>query len=303
MVVRIAGPAKPTGFERSDCGYAPFGVKGMYPVCGKRMTEPLQLYFDDSGSRYPDHVERVRRDGMDYFAFGGVLVKQEEAGEFVKIHREFCKRWGLDYPLHSTKIRGQKKEFSWLGKDEVRKSAFYNELSQLIVSLPYVAIACVIDRKGYNARYHEKFSGHPWMLCRTAFAIMIERAAKHADRQGRKLEVYFEGAGKQEDRDIVSYCRELKLSGMPFDKGSSSSYEGLSPEDFKRILIGEPRRKTKESPMCQIADLVLYAIAKGKYAPDYSPFNELKQAGKLIDCHLHPDELSSRGIKYSCFDL
>ena len=36
---------------------------------------PLQLYLDDSGSRYPNHEPDVNRaDSMDWFALGGILM-------------------------------------------------------------------------------------------------------------------------------------------------------------------------------------------------------------------------------------
>ena len=44
-------------------------------------------------------------------------------------------------------------------------------------------------------------------MCKTAFSILIERAAKFADEQDRFLEVVFEGAGKKEDHDLKRYLR------------------------------------------------------------------------------------------------
>jgi hypothetical protein len=41
--------------------------------------------------------------------------------------------------------------------------------------------------------------------------------------------------------------------------------------------------------MIQIADLVLFAMAKVAYQPSYRPFAALKAAGKLIDCLLPAD--------------
>ena len=38
--------------------------------------------------------------------------------------------------------------------------------------------------------------------------------------------------------------------------------------------------------MIQIADLVLYPMAKGGYDSDYRPYKKLKESGKLIDCLL-----------------
>jgi hypothetical protein len=54
--------------------------------------------------------------------------------------------------------------------------------------------------------------------------------------------------------------------------------------------------------MIQVADLVLFPMAKAGYEPSYRPFTQLKAAGRLIDCYLKAEDLPSRGIKYSCFD-
>jgi hypothetical protein len=54
--------------------------------------------------------------------------------------------------------------------------------------------------------------------------------------------------------------------------------------------------------MIQIADLVLYPMAKGGYDPDNRPYRKRKESGKLIDCLLTEDQIPLRGIKYSCCD-
>jgi len=263
----------------------------------------FQLYFDDSGAREPDHKpSKERVDKIDHFALGGILVNENSVQPFLDQYYAFMKKWELTYPLHSTKIRGRRKEFAWLGKDQERGAAFLTELGSLVCALPYIAFACTVHRPGYNARYKDKHDGKPWMLCKTACAILVERAAKYADSQSGHLEIYFEGAGKHEDRDIIEYVKALKQDGMPFDQTSSQGYGALSAADFRRIVLGEPHRRTKATPMCQIADMVLYPIVKGRYDAAYAPYNALITHKKLIDCYLSEAELAAAGIKYSCFD-
>jgi len=67
------------------------------------------------------------------------------------------------------------------------KQSFHEDLAHLIEALPIVVIACVVDRRGYNDRYFELYKDERWMLCKTAFAILLERAAKFADRSARQL--------------------------------------------------------------------------------------------------------------------
>jgi hypothetical protein len=65
--------------------------------------------------------------------------------------------------------------------------------------------------------------------------------------------------------------------------------------------LGEPRGRTKETPMMQIADLFLYPMAKGGYDPSYRPYAKLLENKKLIDGLLKPKDRAQLGIKYSCF--
>lgn len=74
-----------------------------------------------------------------------------------------------------------------------------------------------------------------------------------------------------EDRDLIDYARSLKADGMPFDENNSAAYASLRAEDFREIVRGEPRGRTKATPMIQIADFVLYPMAKGGYDPSYRP--------------------------------
>ena len=53
--------------------------------------------------------------------------------------------------------------------------------------------------------------------------------------------------------------------------------------------------------MSQIADLVLYPMAKGGYDSNYPPYKALKENNKLIDNLLPEDRIPLCGIKYSCF--
>ncbi len=268
------------------------------------MTEKYLLYFDDTGSRDPDkspYDPATRQDSMDCFGLGGVLIREEDIDAIFQGHKAFCAEWKIDYPLHSSRIRGGQGKFGWLKKPE-NAGLFFPAIEEFLLALPIVSIACVIHRPGYVARYKDRYQEQLWYMCKTAFSIMTERAAKFADDQGRKLEIFYEPSGKKEDKDIVRYLRDLKKAGSPFSESTSGGYTPLSSEDYRRIILGEPRQKTKKTPMIQIADLVLYPMAKGGYDPSYRPYKKLMEAGKLIDGHVPEDEIPFRGIKYSCFD-
>jgi hypothetical protein len=269
------------------------------------MGRKYHLYFDDSGSRDPDKADlvegKVRQDRMDCFALGGILVREEDIDQIFTSHKAFCRKHDITYPLHSWAIRGGRGKFAWLKTPE-KAGNFYAVLEEYLLSLPIIALACVVNRPGYVARYKERYNQRLWLMCKTAFSILAERAAKLANDEGRQLEIYFEGAGPKEDGDILQYMRALKTEGSPFSDKTSEGYAPLSKEDYRRIILGEPRQRTKKTPMIQIADLVLFPMAKAGYDPQYRPYAKLAEAGKLIDCRFEVEDRPFRGIKYSCFD-
>ncbi len=266
------------------------------------MANKYHLYFDDTGTRDPDNppYPEVRDDAMDCFGLGGVLIREEDIDTVVLAHKTFCREHDITYPLHSSSIRGGRKKFGWL-KNPEKAVLFYADLEAYLLSLPIITIACVVHRPGYLARYREKYQERIWLMCKTAFSILIERAAKYVDDHDGAMEVYFEKSGKKEDRDIIQYMRDLKTDGLAFDEKTSGGYTPLAPEDFRRLCLGKPIRKSKKTPMIQIADLVLFPMAKAGYDSTYRPYVSLKQAGKLIDCTLEKEAIPLRGVKYSCF--
>lgn len=274
-------------------------VQGAFLYMSK---EIYYLYFDDSGIRFPDKQQKpVRNDGLDHFALGGILLKKSDRSNIIEAYKEFRKKWRITYPLRSSDVRGKRENFIWLA-DEATHDAFFKELNTYLCDIPVIGFAAVVDRIGYNNRYEEKYGDRRWWMCKTAFSILVERAAKYADANGGRLKIRFEGAGKKEDRAIMQYFKDLKTTGMPFDTSTSSKYEFLKPEDFRRILWEEPERHTKKSPLVQIADLYLYPMVKGGYDKGYPPYRMLMENRKLIDALLPSEKIESCGIKYSCFD-
>lgn len=260
------------------------------------------LYLDDSGTRHPDRTLATSPKG-DWFALGGVLIKEEDEAEAREKHQEFCQKWNISYPLHSVKIRYRSHQFRWLKElAKERSDEFYGDLQNLILSVPVIGHACVIDRPGYHARYFEKYGRRRWHLCKTAFSVVSERVAKYAIQNGRRVRIFVEETDPDSDKKIREYFRELRSEGMPFAKDNSSKYGPLSAEDLKFRLLDQ-NFKRKSSPMMQLADLYLYPICRGPYDPNYHPTQMLVEAKKTIDCVIGGDAVPHLGIKYSCFDL
>jgi hypothetical protein len=181
------------------------------------MVKVVNFYMDDSGTRHPDHNPGKRAaHGYDWFALGGVLVKNDDEAQARDLYAEFCEDWGIDYPIHSVEVRGTTGGFSWL-KDlpKSEKDEFYEELYQLLRVMPVFGLACVIDRPGYNDRYRAKYGRQRWALCKTAFTIAVERAAKYARGQNARLRVVPERCNRKEDAVLKEYYENLKTEGYP----------------------------------------------------------------------------------------
>jgi hypothetical protein len=208
-----------------------------------KTANKFHLYIDDTGSRDPDKTcaPEAREDKMDCFGLGGIIIREDRINETMQAHRRFCAEHNITYPLHSYAMRGGRKKFAWLKKPE-KSGIFMPALEEYLLSLPIITIACIVDRPGYLARYKEKFREQLWLMCKTAFTILVERAAKYVDEQGGAMEIYFEQSGKKEDRDLIAYMRDLKARGLDFDKGSSGPYTPLRSDDFKRLCLGKPYR-------------------------------------------------------------
>jgi hypothetical protein len=229
-------------------------------------------------------------------------VKQEDEQETRRLHIDFCTRWSITAPIHSVEIRGKTKEFLWLrGLQKEEQDTFFEELYQLMRTAPVVGLACVIDRPGYNDRYREKYGDQRWMLCKTAFNIAVERAAKFARGIGYRLRVAPERCNKAEDGLLSRYYYDLKTVGMPFATSTSDKYGPLSAEQFGETLY-EFKPKHKTSPMAQVADLYLWPLCMGGYHMTNRPYQRLLGDGKLIECSLPFPDWPKLGTKYSCFE-
>jgi hypothetical protein len=199
-------------------------------------------------------------------------------------------------------VRGTTKGFAWLKNaqdDEAKK--FYEELYLLMRDVPAIGLACVVDRPGYNARYLEKYGKNRWSLCKTAFNVAVERAAKYARKEGCRLRVAPERCNKPEDGLLKQYYEDLRSVGLPFAQTTSEKYSPLTRQEFRETLF-EFKPKYKTSPMAQFADLYLWPICMGGYHQSNRTCERLRQDGKLIECVLPELEWPMLATKYSCFE-
>ena len=150
------------------------------------MKNVLNRYLYDSGTRHPSHkIGNAPAHGYDWFALVGVFVEDDHESAARELHQRFIEKWSIDAPLHSSEIRSKNDNFLWLRElSKEHQDQFYEELYVLMRDSPVVGIACVVDRPGYNARYAEQYHQNPWLICTTAFGVVVERAAKFARSRG-----------------------------------------------------------------------------------------------------------------------
>ncbi|MBQ0944111.1 DUF3800 domain-containing protein [Ideonella sp. 4Y16] len=260
------------------------------------------FYVDDSGPKHPDHAPPTERRARDWFGLGGVLIREQDKASAEQAYDTFCSRWPeLDgCPLHSVEIRHCSKAFRWLAHDAVKRERFLGELTDLINQMPIVVHACVIDRPGYNQRYQPVYGEKRWSLCKTAFTIAVERAAKFARAHDARLRVYVERTDRRTERRLKTYFDELRANGLPFNADRSAKYGPLEAGDLQKTLL-EFGVKTKQSRLMQVADLVLWPMCMGGYDAGNRALASLRESGRLIDVHC-TKENGLLGVKYSCFD-
>jgi hypothetical protein len=230
------------------------------------------------------------------------LILEEDERKVRASHAQFSDRWGLTYPLHSVDIRAGAKNFAWLRRGSMDYEPFMRDLTRMLTTAPVTALACVMDRPGYDRRYRELYPRRMWHLCRTVFSIAVERAAKYARSLGRSLRIFPEKSARDDEQRIRTYYVDLLTRGLPFDTFASAEYAPLLAAEFKETLI-ELRFKGKSSPPMQLADLYLWPIAMHRYGRGGLPYERFQEAGTLIESKLRPNMIASCGTKYSCFQL
>lgn len=264
------------------------------------MNRPYTLYLDETGNRHPDKRPDVSRQGRDWFAFGGVLIRGEDNDTARQHVHDFHARWKLTSPCHLTDINAEKKGFAWLGKvDQARRDQFRMDWRRTLCAAPVVGVGCVVDRPGYIARGYLERYNDKWLLCRSAFDITVERCVKIAKSESRKLNIVFESDPSM-NKTVVAYFHNLKNNGLNFDIKNSSKYNPLTLEDFQSTL-GRIDYKPKEHPLLQLADSYIYAIARNGYDKKFDLYRHLRDHRRIAD-FAFPGRGHEVGIKYYCFD-
>lgn len=257
--------------------------------------------MDETGSRHPDKKPDLSRQGKDWFGLGGVLIRGEDSDTARQLVADFTERWKLFGPAHLTDMMAEKKNFAWLGKvSQERREAFWTDWRNTLTTANIIGLSCIVDRPGYVARGYLEKHKDPWLLCRSAFDISVERAAKIARSEGRKLHIVFEQDAGINDT-MHGYFKNLKENGLAFDTTNSSKYEPMTKSDFQNTL-GRIQHKPKAHALLQLADSYVYAMARFGYDKKFGLYRHLRDKLRIADFALPAECLPHMGVKYYCFD-
>jgi hypothetical protein len=265
----------------------------------------LHLYLDETGPRHPDKPSTGAKHGLDWFAFGGFLIRQEDEANAKTSLDQFKDKWPqISAPLHLTDMRAETKKFAWIGRLSGQdRDRFWSTYRTFLATLPVAGVACVIDRPGYVARgYGSRVGEAKWMLCRSAFDIVVERAAKFAKHEGRRLKVFYEMADPDTNDMVEGYFYNIQENGMGFDATTSAKYLPLTADDFGYLLL-DIEGKGKSNRLMQIADSYVYAIARGSYERKFSIYRRISEGGKLVTSQVPPEMAATLGVKTYCFEI
>ena len=199
-------------------------------------------------------------------------------------------------------MRSEKKKFAWIGRLRALTGTAYGPATgPFSAAIPVAGTACVIDRPGYVARgYGTREGNSKWLLCRSAFDIVVERAAKLAKQQGRRLKVFYEMADPATNASIEGYFYNVKSNGMGFDAANSAKYLPLTAAEFQYVLL-DIEGKGKPNRILQIADTYVYAIARGSYDRKFGIYRRLAESGRLVTDQVASERAFDSGGKNLLF--
>ena len=206
------------------------------------------LFIDESG----DHGLVNLDSNFPVFVLCGVLMSQNHYTQLRKnINTLKGNFWdNKSVILHSRDIRKCEKEFQILFDLEL-KSAFYEQLNNIITNSSYRILASAINKTKYIKKYG-KLSNDVYEL---SLSFIIERAIFSLDEINitKQLEIVIEKRGKKEDKLLAEHFQRLLARGTGFvtAKRLKDIQTKITFKDKKENING-----------LQLADLIAYPTAR-----------------------------------------
>jgi hypothetical protein len=205
------------------------------------------LFLDESG----DHNLSIIDSQYPLFVLGGIIVDKEYAeNQLTESVNKFKKdMFGThDIILHTADISRNRNGFEEM-KKVVFRERFYERINNLMRSLEYMVIACVVQKKELLSRYGLA-ALDPYLL---SLDILVERFCfEIGDKQGGGV-IIAERRCPTLDRELELAWLNLKIQGTRYIKAH---------EVECRITDLTLRAKTDNIAGLQLADLVVTPLGR-----------------------------------------
>jgi hypothetical protein len=229
----------------------------------KESDETCTIYVDECGGH-----SIVAKDKFEAFSLAAVIIRDSHQ---VEIDRQWSE-WKGKYLgsagtlVHEPDLRKGNGSF-FCNDDKGQREAAMQSLRELIPSLPFTAIVCVLNRLEYRTQYGDKpldesLPKHPYLM---TLDFVLERAVMALEEEfdGAKAHLVIESRGPREDAAMQYEFARLFLDGTSY---VSDSY-------FRHQLFPGVEFQTKKanSTGLQLADLLARPCAEKVLNPDSTP--------------------------------
>lgn len=204
------------------------------------------MYLDESGDHALDKIDPQ----YPIFVLGGIIIDAIDRRHIDRSLQQFKRRFFTkdDVILHTADIVRAKNDFEILRDPEVR-SAFLQELSELMQLLNYKVVACVIKKDEHLNKYGAK-AIDPYAL---SLRVLVERFCQEiGDIQDGGL-IFAEKRGHDLDVAMERAWMDILKNGTLFKTGGTIN---------KRILDLSMKDKRLNIGGLQLADLVVSPIGR-----------------------------------------
>lgn len=205
------------------------------------------LFLDESGDHNLSTIDPL----YPVFVLGGVIVDKDYAeGPITEALDQFKRElFGRsDFVLHTADIVRNRGMFEGL-KEKRFRACFTQRLNELMRSLRYTVVACVIRKDHHLSRYGVA-ALDPYLL---SLDILVERFCFEIGRVAGGGVIVAEKRGPTLDRGLELAWLNLKIQGTRFLQAR---------EIEERVLALNLREKTANIAGLQLADLVVSPIGR-----------------------------------------
>jgi len=221
------------------------------------------LFLDESG----DHNLSVIDKRYPLFVLGGVIMEKHYA-ETVLVEKMNAIKQRLfgttDIILHTADIMRNRNGFERL-KEPMFRQVFYEEINQLMRSIEYKVVACVIRKEAHLSKYGVA-ALDPYFL---SLDILVERLCMEATYAENSALIVAESRDSTLDRVLELAWLNLKIQGTHYVAARKIE---------QQITALNLRSKTDNIAGLQLADLVVTPIGRAVLGKSIKPdFDIIKQ--------------------------